>query len=53
LLSDSDAKLRLLGKYLYDVYENDNHRACLAPILWLHQIELEDWGWTDTDPHWA
>jgi len=19
----------------------------------LHQIELEDWGWTDTDPHWA
>ncbi len=19
----------------------------------LHQIKLEDWGWTDTDPHWA
>jgi len=19
----------------------------------LHQVELEDWGWTDTDPHWA
>ena len=19
----------------------------------LHQIELEDWGWTDTDPGWA